>query len=100
MITFHRLAAFAIALGVVLSFCLALGSCSFYRERFTFSPTDGKPGHVVDVVHVSAFQVGSAAKLTTSTQTEEFIREVNAEGIVQKADGAALGEAFRRVSRP
>jgi hypothetical protein len=95
-----RLITFLFALSVAIAFCLALSGCSFYRERFTHYPTKTDPGHVVDVVHVSIFQFGSAAKLTTSTQTEEFIRDVNAEGIVQKTDGAALGEVLKRISRP
>jgi hypothetical protein len=100
MTTFYRLAAISIAIGFVLALTLALGGCSLYRERFTHYPKRDEPGHVVEVLHVSVFQFGSAARLTTSTQTEEFIRDVNAEGIVQKTDGAALGELLKRVSRP
>lgn len=100
MTRLHRIAAISIVIGFVLILCAALMGCSFYRERFTYYPTPEKPGHVVDVTHVSIFQVGKAARLTTSTQTEEFIRDVNAEGLESRTDGAALGEVLKRLARP
>ena len=95
-----RLAAIGIGILLVLALTLALSGCSIYRERFDYFPKANEPGHRVDVLHVSIFQFGKAARLTTSTQTEEFIRDVNAEGLESGTDGAALGEVLKRVSRP
>ena len=43
--------------------------------------------HTVDVSHHTFFMFGKAANLNTDTQTEEFIRTVNADSAQQKPDG-------------
>lgn len=67
--------------------CLLLFSgCSSYYERFSFTGEEGQT-HTVDVQHHTLFMFGKAANLNTDTQTEEFIRTVNATGVSQKPDG-------------
>jgi hypothetical protein len=76
----------------ILAIIILLPGCSYYSEQFTFTK---ETGHTVNVTHVSMFQMGAAGRLTTSTQTEEFIRDVNATDISVRPDGAALGEALK-----
>lgn len=64
-----------------------LTSCSFYQEQFTYKQD---VGHTVNVTHFSFLLVGKAAKLTTETQTEEFIREVNTQDLEIKPDAEAI----------
>ena len=71
-----------------------LGSCSYYSEQFAFIRDEG---HTVIVTHVSVLQSREASKLTTSTQTEEFIRDVNASNLREESDGKAAGNLLRRV---
>ena len=71
-----------------------LPSCSYYSEQFTFLKDEG---HVVVVTHLSVLQSREASRLTTSTQTEEFIRDVNADNIREESDGKAAGNLLRRV---
>jgi regulator of protease activity HflC (stomatin/prohibitin superfamily) len=78
-----------------------LSGCVSYNERFTYlNPATGQTNHTVHVSYRHFLTWGEAAKLQTSTQTEEFIRTVNAEGVTVKGDaeaikalGAAIGEA-------
>lgn len=65
--------------------------CQSYRERFTYlSPATGATNHVVDVSFRSCLIWGKAAKLRTETQTMEFIRSVNAEGLESRPDPEAV----------
>lgn len=65
--------------------------CQSYRERFTYvDPKSGGTNHVVDVSFHSFLIWGKAAKLRTETQTMEFIRTVNAEGLETRPDAAAI----------
>lgn len=76
-----------------------LTGCQTYNERFTYYDPAGQTNHVVHVSYRTFLTWGEAAKLQTSTQTEEFIRTVNAEGVTVKGDseairalGSAIGE--------
>lgn len=71
---------------IPLILALSVSSCSFYQEEFTFMGENGN-SHNVRVTHVSALLFGKAAQLNTDTQTEEFIRTVNASDVQQKPDG-------------
>lgn len=68
----------------LISVCLI--SCSTYYERFTYTSEQGA-SHTVDVSHNTFLMYGKAATLNTDTQTEEFIRTVNAADIQRKPDG-------------
>ena len=76
---------------VFLSTLILFTGCSHYSERFTYiDPASGNTNHVVSVTHTT-FLVGSeAAKLKTETQTMEFIRTVNAEGLSQRPDAESI----------
>jgi len=87
---------------VILFFVAAflLSGCVSYNERFTYYDPVGATNHTVHVSYRTFLTFGEAAKLSTSTQTEEFIRTVNAEGVIVKGDseairalGSAIGEA-------
>gem|GEM_PF-5038662 len=83
---------------------MLFSSCSFYQEQFTKYDENGIPDHTVKVTHTTLFMVGEAAKLKTYTNTEDFIREVNAEGLKSETDKesiAAITEGIMRgVTRP
>lgn len=78
---------------------LALNSCQVYRERFTFYGDDGVPDHEVDVFFASFGLVGEAGKLSTETQTEEFIRTVNADNLRSRPDAETVGAVSNGVVR-
>lgn len=72
-------------------FALALlSACSCYTERFTYFAPDGRTNHVVDVRHRTFLMYGQAARLKTETQTSEFIRTVNAEGVTLRPDSESV----------
>lgn len=84
---------------LILILSLTVTGCTSYSERFTKFNDDGSTNHVVNVTHRTFLIVGKAAKLTTETQTEDFIRSVNAEDLSVKGDaesikalGASIGE--------
>lgn len=73
---------------LVLLFC---SGCSHYSEQFTYLDSQtGMTNHVVRVRHATFLMWGEANKLETETQTAEFIRTVNAEGIILKPDSEAI----------
>jgi hypothetical protein len=67
-----------------------LAGCTTYHERFTFFNKDGSTNHVVDVGHSTCLIYGQAARLKTETQTMEFIRTINAEGVLVKPDAESV----------
>ena len=67
-----------------------LTGCQTYNERFTYYDPAGTTNHTVHVSYRTILTFGEASKLSTSTQTEEFIRTVNAEGVTVKGDSEAL----------
>lgn len=84
-----------------------LTGCTTYNERFTYFDDAGKTNHVVHVSHRTFLVWGKAAELQTETQTQEFIRTVNAKDIELKTDseaitaignavGQAIGEAVKK----
>jgi len=69
---------------------LALTGCQTYHEQFVyFSPT-GQTNHIVNVGFTSCLMFGAAARLKTETQTGEFIRNVNADGLITKPDADSI----------
>ena len=82
---------------LILIVVLVSSSCSIYRESFTHEGTPEAPGHSVEVLHLTFFQFGEAGRLTTETQTMEFIRTVNAENVRAGTDGEALGVAAGEI---
>jgi len=74
---------------LLLMLSLTLTACSTYRERFTYYGPQGT-NHIVDVSHKTFLMFGQAAKLKTETQTMEFIRTVNAEGVTLKPDSDSV----------
>mgnify|MGYP003469459140 CR=1 FL=1 len=75
----------AILLGVLLC------GCTTYNERFTYiDPATQTTNHVVSVSHRTFMVWGQAATLETETQTMEFIRTVNADGLVSKPDADSI----------
>ena len=75
----------AILLGVLLC------GCTTYNERFTYvDPNTGSTNHTVHISYRSCLMWGEAAKLKTETQTMEFIRTVNADGLVSKPDADSI----------
>jgi len=84
-----RRAARKVRLTSGLAFLLGLfvaTSCSHYSERFTYYDTQGQTNHLVNISHTTFLVWGEAGKLSTETQTGEFIRTVNSEGILLKPD--------------
>ena len=65
---------------------LVATSCSHYSERFTYYDEQGQTNHVVNVSHTTFLVWGEASKLSTETQTGEFIRTVNSEEIMSRPD--------------
>ena len=79
------------ALVGAIGLLVAMAGCQSYRERFTYhDPKSGATNHVVDVSFRSFLVWGKAAKLRTETQTMEFIRSVNAEGLESRPDADAI----------
>ena len=75
----------AILLGVLLC------GCTTYNERFTYvDPNTGSTNHTVHISYRSCLMWGEAAQLKTETQTMEFIRTVNADGLVSKPDADSI----------
>jgi hypothetical protein len=68
---------------------VALTGCTNYSEDFTKYNGDGSIAHTVHVTHRTFLIVGKAATLRTETQTEDFIRNVNASGVSIKTDAEA-----------
>lgn len=68
---------------------LAMG-CQSYKEQFVYFDPQGRTNHVVNVRFYSCLMVGKAARLRTETQTGEFIRSVNADGLEVKPDAASV----------
>lgn len=67
-----------------------LSGCAYYSERFTYFDEQGRTNHVVSVTHQTFLMVGEAAKLSTETQTGEFIRTVNAEDLGTRPDAESV----------
>lgn len=84
-------------LGILVLGYFTLG-CQSYRERFTYFAPDGSTNHVVDVSYHSCLLLGKAARLRTETQTGEFIRNVNADGIEFKPDAESVKAITEGVS--
>lgn len=74
---------------IITAIMLLFSSCSFYRENFT-KYDNGVPNHTVQVTYCTFLMIGEAARLKTTTQTEDFIREVNTEGASSKPDNATI----------
>ena len=70
---------------------VACVGCQTYNERFTYvDPSSGSTNHVVHVSYRSCLLWGKAARLKTETQTMEFIRTVNADGLETRPDAASV----------
>ena len=68
-----------------------LCGCTTYSERFTYiDPATQTTNHVVSVSHRTFLVWWQAAKLKTETQTMEFIRTVNADGVVSRPDAESI----------
>jgi hypothetical protein len=78
---------------------IALVGCTNYREDFTKYNDDGTVAHQVHVTHRTFLIVGKAATLHTETQTEDFIRNVNASGISVKTDAEATKAITEGVAK-
>lgn len=94
----------AVAVGLLAIASWLLTGCQTYNERFTYYDPAGATNHTVHVSYRTFLTFGEASKLSTSTQTEEFIRTVNAEGITVKGDseaisalGSAIGETVGSI---
>jgi len=74
--------------GLILlcALCAGCAGCQSYSERFTFIGPTGLTNHVVNVSYSSCMMWGKAARLTTETQTMEFLRSVNAQDIEVRPD--------------
>lgn len=77
---------------------LLFTGCQSYRERFTYFTPDGSTNHIVDVRYQSFLMWGKAARLKTETQTQEFIRTVNADGLEWKPDAESLKAITEGIS--
>ena len=82
-----------------LGLCLLLTGCTTYTERFSKFNADGTLAHTVTVKHRSFFASAEASKLRTETQTEDFIRNVNADSIATKPDSAAIKAAAEGMAK-
>lgn len=85
----YRITAGAILL-LGLALVVLLTGCQSYNERFTYVQPDGTTNHVVHISYRSCLMWGEAAKLRTETQTMEFIRTVNADGLMSRPDPEAV----------
>lgn len=82
---------FAVVPILVGAIAALLTGCQTYHERFIYlNPSTGETNHIVDVGFTSCLMFGSAARLKTETQTGEFIRNVNADGLVVKPDAESV----------
>lgn len=77
---------------------ICLNSCSLYREQFTYYE-DGSPNHTVDVSFYNFFMLGKAGKLSTETQTMEFIRTVNAQDLENKVDSDSVSGVTEGITK-
>lgn len=77
----------------------AFVGCTSYSERFSKFNADGSMAHTVTVRHVSFLAGTEAAKLRTETQTEDFIRNVNADSIKSKPDADAIKAAAEGLAK-
>ena len=68
---------------------ILLCGCTTYHERFSYYGPGGT-NHTVCISHNTFLIWGEIAKLSTETQTEEFVRKVNAEGLSVKTDAEAI----------
>lgn len=77
--------------GLLLSLVLPLVSgCKTYRETFTKFNPDGTTNHVFTTTYRTCFIVGRASALSTSTQTEDYIRTVSADSFSSNVDSDAI----------
>lgn len=76
----------------------ALTGCQNYREQFVYFDSQGHTNHVVNVRYQSCLLLGKAARLQTATQTQEFIRSVNADGLEFKPDAESVKAIARGVT--
>ncbi len=87
---------------ILLALVLVLGSatgCQSYSERFTYlQPETGLTNHVVHVSYRSFLMWGEAARLRTETQTQEFIRTVNADGLKVGAEKEVINAISEGVT--
>lgn len=102
----------ALISGILLLVVLLLVGCVRYNERFTYiDPETGATNHTVHVSHSTFLVWGRAAELATETQTQEFIRTVNAKQIEIRTDaqaieaiggaaGRIIGEAVKKTLTP
>ena len=81
-----------------LALVVLLSGCQTYNERFTYIGPDGATNHVVHVSYKSCLMWGEAAALKTETQTGEFIRTVNADGLMSRPDPEAVKAISEGVS--
>jgi hypothetical protein len=82
--------------------CIALSiltGCTNYSEDFTKYSEDGSIAHTVHVTHRTFLIVGKAATLKTETQTEDFIRNVNATDMSVKTDSEAVKAITEGVAK-
>lgn len=85
---------------LLLAGCLALVTgCQSYREQFVYFDPHGRTNHVVNVQFRSCLMMGKAARLQTATQTQEFIRSVNADGLEFKPDAASVKAITEGVTK-
>ena len=76
---------------LILVILVACVGCQTYHERFTYiDPASGATNHVVDVSWRTCLVMGKAGQLRTTTQTMEFIREVNAVDAEMKPDADSI----------
>lgn len=87
------------AKNVGLLFLLLAPGCTNYREDFTKYNADGTVAHVVSVRHRTFLIVGKAATLKTETQTEDFLRNVNAQDLSVKTDSEAAKAITEGVAK-
>ncbi len=78
---------FVLALFFLLMFVCS--GCTTYSESFTYYGPGGT-NHTLTISHNTFLVYGKASKLATETQTGEFIRTVNAEGLQIKTDSDAV----------
>lgn len=86
-------------LSVVTAITVLLTSCSIYREEFTKYDNHGIPNHTVQVTYGTFLMLGEAGQLRTSTQTEDFIREVNAQDAKSATDKESISAITEGVVR-
>lgn len=85
-----KLAAICLLFVLIGALLAMFTGCQTYREQFVYFSPAGQTNHIVNVGFSSCLMFGSAARLRTETQTGEFIRNVNADGIVTKPDADSI----------